>query len=576
MKLIKKLWSLFETKDKKKFIFLVFISFFVAIFEMLSVLSIIPFFGFILNYENIIKQPLISNFLIYFDYLSKDQIILIAILLFIGIFIIKNTFVLFFHFYLNKFLFGIKKKTANKIYKKYINESYLFYIKNKSSKLISNINSEISVFIISFLQPTLIIFSEILISLGLIFVLFYLNPNFLITTIVLISMFLMLLFKIFKKRMDAIAVSRQNNEFKKMSFLQQGLTGIKETKIYLAENFFYNNFKKSNDSLINAENKIANYQPIPKNLFEIILIIFFSIFVLFLKNMNLSTTTILTKLGVLSLIGVRFIPMVNKISNAVTRIRVGLPAFLNISSICLEISEEINRSKKNFCNKQELVQFKKNIIIKNLSYSYNNQKILENINIEINKGKIIGLLGMSGSGKTTLLNILMGFLSDYKGEIFIDNIENNLKNKKWEKKISYVPQDIIFLNDTIRKNVAYGHEDSQINQKQIDLVLEKAGIKTFVSNLKNKDETNLSDMALNISGGQRQRLGLARALYFQPEFLILDEATSSLDEMTEKEILSNLKETKGNLTILMTTHRKSALEFCDNVFEIKDGTIAEN
>lgn len=576
MKLIKKLWSLFETKDKKKFIFLVFISFFVAIFEMLSVLSIIPFFGFILNYENIIKQPLISNFLIYFDYLSKDQIILIAILLFIGIFIIKNTFVLFFHFYLNKFLFGIKKKTANKIYKKYINESYLFYIKNKSSKLISNINSEISVFIISFLQPTLIIFSEILISLGLIFVLFYLNPNFLITTIVLISMFLMLLFKIFKKRMDAIAVSRQNNEFKKMSFLQQGLTGIKETKIYLAENFFYNNFKKSNDSLINAENKIANYQPIPKNLFEIILIIFFSIFVLFLKNMNLSTTTILTKLGVLSLIGVRFIPMVNKISNAVTRIRVGLPAFLNISSICLEISEEINRSKKNFCNKQELVQFKKNIIIKNLSYSYNNQKILENINIEINKGKIIGLLGMSGSGKTTLLNILMGFLSDYKGEIFIDNIENNLKNKKWKKKISYVPQDIIFLNDTIRKNVAYGHEDSQINQKQIDLVLEKAGIKTFVSNLKNKDETNLSDMALNISGGQRQRLGLARALYFQPEFLILDEATSSLDEMTEKEILSNLKETKGNLTILMTTHRKSALEFCDNVFEIKDGTIAEN
>lgn len=565
--MLKKLWFVLKTSEKRQFIIFVIFSTFVTFAEIFSVAIVIPFFGVLLNYDELSQINYFKSLLNIIGNPEENIVIIISTAIFILTFVIKNILIIKFNFSLNSFIFNLKKRISNTIFRNYINENYIFFIKNKSSKLISNINTEVNVFINNYFQQLLILFSELSIFIGLITVMVLINPSYLLIMVTISILFMIVLFSVLRKKIQNLGDKRQIGDFQKMSFLQQSFIGIKETKIYNVEEYLIKKFQYSNNLLINIEKTIADYAHIPKIYFEIILITTFSIFVLGMRNSNLPTVEIVSQLAVISLIGIRFLPMVNKLSNLVTRIKIGLPAFKSI----YEVLSKIEKKNINISNNEiNQVIFKNEMKIENVNLNYGKKTIFNNLNLKINKGTFIGIVGESGSGKTSFLDLILGLITDYEGKILLDN--NNLKeiNNQKNNIFSYVPQEIKFTSDKIKNNIAYGIEDNKIDIERVNDILKKVELSDYVSKLDNNINTELSDMAMNMSGGQRQRLGIARALYFNPKILILDEATSALDLDIEKKILDMLIMLKGELTLITTSHRESSLKICDEIYRLKN------
>ena len=263
-------------------------------------------------------------------------------------------------------------------------------------------------------------------------------------------------------------------------------------------------------------------------------------------------------------------PSFNKIISSLQKIKFS-------SSVINLLDFELNKIKivDDNKNKKEEIIFKKNLEIQNLKFKYNNNKeyILKNINIRINYGETLGILGASGAGKSTLINLITGLYQPSDGFINIDGINIQKNVNSWQSNIGYVPQNIYLSNDSIKNNIAYGVNQNEINEVFINYALEVSNLKNFVQNLSRGIETSVGELGDKISGGQKQRIGIARALYFQPELLILDEATNALDQETEKKVIEELRVLKGSITIIFVTHRLSTLTFCDKIAVIKNGNL---
>jgi ABC-type bacteriocin/lantibiotic exporter with double-glycine peptidase domain len=276
--------------------------------------------------------------------------------------------------------------------------------------------------------------------------------------------------------------------------------------------------------------------------------------------------------------GFRMIPSFSRILNNLQSIRFGWATVDALSSEFSQTVEKVSLSRESHNNTIELVPvtFNREILFSDISFSYTQEKdeVLRNVNFSIKKGETIGLVGESGSGKSTLSNLLLGLLEPTKGEILIDSTkltENNFT--RWQQMIGYVPQEVYLLDDTIRRNVAFGLDDSEIDDDRVSLVIEMAQLRDLVEG--NQDGLNLTlgERGARLSGGQKQRIGIARALYNDPEVLIMDEATSALDNKTEKEILNTLKPLVGAKTIVVIAHRTTSLEICSKVYELRDCCI---
>ena len=210
-----------------------------------------------------------------------------------------------------------------------------------------------------------------------------------------------------------------------------------------------------------------------------------------------------------------------------------------------------------------------------LSKSYNNKEAVENISFKVKKNETIGILGPNGCGKTTTIAMILGLLKPSKGEILVDetNIEDNLQN--WQKKIGYVSQDIFLSDDTIKKNIAFGLADKDIEKEKVNKAIVNSNIDSFINNLEKGIETSIGEFGDKISGGQRQRIAIARAFYNNPEVLILDEFTNSLDHITESKIIEEINNFKRKKTIIIIAHKISTLKNCDRVFRLQNSIIEE-
>jgi ABC-type bacteriocin/lantibiotic exporter with double-glycine peptidase domain len=285
---------------------------------------------------------------------------------------------------------------------------------------------------------------------------------------------------------------------------------------------------------------------------------------LYLKTEN---QDVIVFMALFSAVGFRFLPSFVRIITSFQHLRFYMSLTDNLSKeLKLEVVNSIDEKKE--------IIFENEIIFKNINFHFPNKlKLLTNLNFNIKNKSITAFIGSTGSGKTTLINIILGIIQPISGEILVDKKVVNLNNLNWKKKIGYVPQRIFLNDDSIKNNIAFGVPIKEISLDKINYAVYESQLDSYIKGLKDGIETIVGENGIQLSGGQIQRIGIARALYNKPEILILDEATSNLDSETEKRLISSIINMSKKTTIIMVSHQDRPLKMCDSIFKIEEFTI---
>ena len=575
MEYIKILYRILSQKEKiKSFLLLIFVLIGV-VFEMLSIGLIIPILASLTSDDpnSFLNMQKFFDLIPFVDFVSKKETIMFLISVLVLIYFAKTIFLTFLSFFQSRFINNLVAGTSINLFERYLYQDYIFHIQRNSSKLIQNITREVELMVNVFLFSLISFVSEILIVAGISIILILIEPFGFIATLIIFGTIALIFMKFTKEQVKKWGELRRTHQTSSIQHLQQGINGIKEIKLIGNENQFLEYFKFHIKKSAKIGTRLLVLRDLPKIYLELIAVLALLILIFILLKLNYSLDNVVIIIGLFAAAAFKILPCVNRILGSFVNMRYGI-ASLNI--IYKDLNIQISKASNKFFREKKL-SFKSNIILKNLEYSYPNinKKVLDNINLEIKSNSTIGLVGESGSGKTTLIDLIIGILNPSKGDIFVDDSNIKINKRLWQNNIGYIPQFIYLIDDTIKKNIALGVREDKIDEKKITESIKISQMENFVKELPNKANTKIGELGVRLSGGQRQRIGIARALYFDPNLLVLDEATSSLDEATEKEIIDSISHMRGKKTIIISSHKKSILNECDEIFEIIDHTITK-
>jgi ABC-type multidrug transport system fused ATPase/permease subunit len=548
-----------------KIIFLQLNSFFVIFLEMLS-LGLVPILVLVITDYNFFleKYKLYDHLgvLNSFQTFKKNEFIIILSLIFLIIFLLKNMFIILLNYLHNKFIKDLKVYTMQLLLKNFLNKNFLFYLNENPSILIRKITTDVS-HAYNYLSSFMKLIRESTLVIIIISTLIYIDPilySLIFAIFIILTIILYFIFKVLLKKKSFV---QQNIHSKNLKNLTQLFNSIKEVKIFNKENYFYEIFKKNINTLedVNFFNNFLS--TLPRVFFEIISIMALVSLVISFILLGKTDTIIISTISLLAVAIVRFVPAFNLINVSLSSLRWFLPS-INV------IISDLKYFKNFYQKKKKNLFFRKQLELKDISFSYGKKIILKNVNIIISKGQKIGIVGISGSGKTTLINILMGLIKPSSGKIYLDKKLLNNDSIEILKNIGYVPQDPYLLDDSIQNNILFG---SKLDKNRLKKIIKNSQLENLVDSLKNKENSKVGNTGSRVSGGQKQRLSIARALYNHPGMIILDEATSALDQETEKKIIENVFKTNNEKTIILISHKKSLLSYCEKIFEIKSGKI---
>ena len=567
----KKFNILINKEDKKKIPLLLIIVLISSFVEVLGLGVLIPLSNLVLNQGTMIDVNFLP-FLNYFENTNLNENLLsILIVTFFIIYLLKTVLLIYTNYYQLVFGFNFNKNISNFFYSKYLNKEYFSFKDLSSSKFLRNTILEIDK-LTEFLINNIKLISEIITFILITAFLFFYNflPSLIISAIVCI--FALTYYLILKSRIFKIGLKKQKFQGQKLKFLNSAFGGIKEIKMTYSEDHFYKKFSKFNKIISNTVIQSGLYNILPRYLIELLLVGVFCIFLYLAKLYNLDNNSIILSIPIYLLAFARLFPTVNRILISLQGMR------LNKSAIDLIYNKIIEYSASSKLNdnlkKNVKISLKKSIKIdiKNFKYSNNSKFKLKNINIEINKGEKVGIIGPTGSGKSTIIEILTNIIYLKNGDVLLDKKSTKDFVKEWRAIIGYIPQKIYILEDTLKNNICLNDKFKNKKLNYFVNIIKQAGLYSWFKKLPKGLNTNIHERGLSLSGGEIQRLGIARALIHDPEILILDEATSALDTFTEREILKNIFKLK-NKTFVCISHRIETFRNFDKIFMIKNGKI---
>ena len=568
MKKILTLFRLLSSKEKKLFYVLIILTFLSMILEIIGISTVIPLISIILK-NDLSNIPYLSEFIPF--KVGSEKIVSYTLIVIGFIFIIKNLYLAFFANFLVRFGLETGKRIGQTLYEGYIKLPYLQFVEKKYSHLIYNTTRAIDLFRDS-LHLVAVLFTEILMFIGILSFLFIIDPYTLYVVGAVMVILFLLVYTLNKKKNIEWGKKSQFYETARVKTLMESFNSIKELKIKNIENFFFKEHKLSND--LKAEYAIKHNFNIylPKLFFEIVILFTILVIVFILRELNFSQDDLITKIGLFSAAAFRLYPSTYKIINSLQNFNFGLPAIVSINDELKDIvlTEGVEKTKESSIDKN--FSFEK-LSLNNLYFRYPNRDnyILENLSLDINKNEIIGIKGETGSGKSTLIDIISGLLIPTKGKFILNGKELNYLPKRWNKNFSYVSQNIALLDNSIKKNITFGDEQN-LDDNELEKIIEITQLKNLIRSSSKGLDTLIGDKGIKISGGEKQRIGIARALYLKKDLLIMDEATNALDESTENKIMSDIKKIK-NITIILISHKKSSLSFCEKIFKLENKRI---
>jgi ATP-binding cassette, subfamily B, bacterial PglK len=570
--------------NKKGMVLLVCLFLFASFLDLLSIGLIAPFISLITSPIAMETNEFLKAYNSFFEFNDTRTSITLLGLIIVLLFYFKGVASYWVQKRIVKFAMNIQSELVSQLMNAYQGMSYYFHIKRNSASLIQTITIHIANFSHHTLIASLRFISEIFVIFLILGLLAFKNVYVMMTATIILVVVYLIYDKVVKHLIRSAGEKSSESNEGIIKGVTQGISGLKEIRIFGREQYFHNKVKECAIEYANVSSQYQALKVIPRYLFEttiVTLIITFTI-ILFLQNNEL--TSYFPILGLFSVAAMRLIPSANQISAAVTSMRFSAFSLKKLFDDLNEIDEmrlnsQIMENNNELENKRNNISKSKFSIIeiKKISYRYPDTDIdaLTDISICIKRGQSIGLIGQSGSGKTTLVNVLLGLLTAKTGRIEVDgmSINNNLRN--WMNMVSYIPQDGFIIDDTIKRNIALGVLDEEIDENKLKQSLQIVQLKDFVEALPSGVNTDVGERGIMMSGGQRQRLALARAFYHEREIIIMDEATAALDNKTEKQLVEAINDFKEEKTMIVIAHRLSTVKDCDVIYKLDKGRIID-
>ena len=571
---------LLDKKQKHKMVLLVFLMLIGAVLETLGVSMILPVMSVVME-ENAVQKHAYLQVICDLFHIAYDDTRTLMILVMVGlivIFAVKNVFLFFQQKVQLKFVYTNQFATSRRMMINFMERPYEYYLNADTSVIQRSITSDVNNMyglILSLLQ----LVSEGIVFVCLIAVSLVSDVMMSITVALLLVVVLAIIKWVLKPIMRKAGEENQDYYSGLYKWIDQSVMGIKEIKIANKENYFINEYAKCGEGYVNAVQRYNLYNATPRLLIETVALAGMIFYMMIQLLSGVQVTAILPQLTLLALVAMRLIPCANRINNHLTSISYFEPFFMGVSdNLQEEIRDEsIDYNAASYQKKVEVqkLEIRHNIQLKDIVYKDPNTEtlIFDRANMEIPIGKSVGIVGTSGAGKTTIVDILLGLLQIQSGEILADGVEVREHYQSFLKDIGYIPQTIFMIDSTIRKNVAFGVADEDIDDAKVWRALQEAQLDEFVRGLPDGLDTSIGERGIRISGGQRQRIGIARALFEDPEVLVLDEATSALDNETEAAIMESINMLHGKKTLIIIAHRLQTIEKCDMVYRVEKGQV---
>ena len=545
--------------------------------ELLSVSMVLPFINAITNPQKAMKKWYVKIFCDLFHIEDTQTLMGVIALVMAILFLVKNAYLIFEKNIQNRFVYNTMFEVQKKLLHDFIHRPYEYFLDVKSGEIMRMIGNDVKQ-TFGLLGSLLSLATELFVSVTLIVALILMSPGITIAIAIVLLIAVAIISKFLKPVMRRAGKKNRKAQAQLNRWLLQSIQGIKEIKVSQREKYFEKQYDRHGRTRVKTLRTARILTLIPKNLLEAVMMstLFFIVAFIIFRGQDLSE--IVPIMSVIAMAAVRLLPSANKISSSISDAAFKEPmldrTIENLDLVDAKRAEKAEAEKNRAISKLPK-PFKEEITLNDVTFRYpkGERNVFEHGTIHVKRGTSVGIVGPSGAGKTTAVDIMLGLLHPQEGGVLIDGVNIEDDRKDWLSQLSYIPQQIFMLDDTIRANVAFGYKEDKIDDEKVWRALEDASLAEYVRSLPEGLDTQLRERGVRLSGGQRQRVGIARALYQEPEVLFFDEATSSLDNATEQAIMESINHLHGSKTMIIIAHRLSTIEGCDEIYRVEDGEI---
>jgi ABC-type multidrug transport system fused ATPase/permease subunit len=537
-----------------------------SVLETLSLGLVVPVVGLLTRPNYIQNFPRINELL---GYPTEHQFVIGMMFALVVVYIAKSFFLIWSAWVQRGYSASVTTRIGRQLFRSYLYQPYAFHLQRNSAVLIRNSQNS-GLVMTGIIDPILVISSDILVTAGLFVLLIKLEPIGSIATISIFGLTSWIFRKFTNSRIKTWGEIQNFHKKMLLQHLQQGFGGVKDVKILGTEEYFASQYGEN--LLKNSEvvRRFSIAQTLPRFGLEILTIIGLAVLVSTMVLLDSELPEILPVLGLFGAAAFRLLPAVNRLISNFQIINVSRPQVNEVFED-LDLPDQLNHKNSDRSTLTSAIS----IVDISFSYAESLKNVVSGVSVKIGRGEAVGLIGSSGSGKSTLVDILLGLLEPNSGKVLVDGSDIHDDLRGWQDQIGYVPQSIFLTDDTLRRNVAFGLPKDKIDDDAVRSAIRSAQLEEFVASLPDGMETVVGERGVRLSGGQRQRIGIARALYNNPDVLVLDEATSSLDTETEHGVMQAVQALQGDKTVIIVAHRLSTVEYCDRLYRLENAQIVD-
>ena len=584
--MLQKISYMFDKKQKRQMAGLAVLILIGGVLETMSVSMMLPVVQVIMDPDSLMTNAYVSGIVKMLHIDSGRQLIILMLGALIILFVIKNAYLLFQTYVQNTFVTRNRNRMISRVMREFLNRPYEEYLGADIPTVFRLTDSDIpNAFELILVMIQML--TEVVVTVFICCALVIVSPAMCLFIVVIFLGMTIMITKVLKPRLNAIGRRNQSIQSRIAKWRIQSIYGLKDVKVLHREEFFVRNYYESGAIGANVARNYAVLNNLPRLLIETVFMAAMLLFIMLYMLRGGDISVLIPQLSAFAVAAVRVMPSASRINTYLSQIAYSQPCLDYLyENLTAEMKVDVNGSVTGLSKGDQgqaetdrhPLELKDKIVLDHISFTYPNTEkpIFTDAHMEVHKGQSVGIMGPSGAGKSTIVDILLGLLHAQEGTITCDGVNIFDDYASWLGKIGYIPQAIYLIDESIRDNIAFGIDADKIDDKRIWEVLEEAQLKEFVEELPDGLDTTIGDRGVRISGGQRQRLGIARALYHNPEILVFDEATSALDGDTEKAVMDAVNSFHGRKTMVIIAHRLNTIAKCDVIYKVENEKIVES